>query len=124
MTKRICKAMENPHVDIIAHPTARVIQRRPGYEVDFDELFACAKNTGTVLEINSYPDRLDLNDVNIKRAIGAGVKLSIGTDSHSRNQMHNIELGIAQARRGWAEKKDIINTMSYDELIKFLKKKG
>jgi DNA polymerase (family 10) len=123
-TKRICKAMDNPHVDIISHPTARVIQGRPGYEVDFDELFACAKRTGTVLEINSYPDRLDLSDVNIKRAIGAGVKLSIGTDSHSRNQLHNIELGIAQARRGWSEKKDIINTMSYDELIKFLKKKG
>jgi DNA polymerase (family 10) len=123
-TKRICQAMANPHVDIIAHPTARVIQGRPGYEVDFDELFACAKRTGTVLEINSYPDRLDLSDANIKRAIGAGVKLSIGTDSHSRNQLHNIELGIAQARRGWAEKKDIINTMNYDELIEFLKKKG
>ncbi|PIY75112.1 MAG: DNA polymerase III, partial [Candidatus Portnoybacteria bacterium CG_4_10_14_0_8_um_filter_40_50] len=89
MTKRICKAMENPHVDIISHPTARVIQGRPGYEVDFDELFACAKKTGTVLEINSYPDRLDLSDVNIKRAIEAGIKLSIGTDSHSKNQLHN-----------------------------------
>jgi DNA polymerase (family 10) len=123
-TKRICKAMENSHVDIIAHPTARVIQGRHGYDVDFDELFACAKRTGAVLEINSYPDRLDLSDVNIKRAIEAGVKLSIGTDSHSKTQLHNIELGIAQARRGWAEKKDIINTMSYEELIKFLKKKG
>jgi DNA polymerase (family 10) len=123
-TKRICQAMANPHVDIIAHPTARVIQGRPGYEVEFDELFACAKKTGTILEINSYPDRLDLSDVNIKRAIGEDVKLSIGTDSHSRNQLHNIELGIAQARRGWAERKDIINTMNYDELIGFLKKKG
>jgi DNA polymerase (family 10) len=120
-TKRICKAMSNPHVDIIAHPTARVIQGRPGYEVDFDELFACAKRTGTVLEINSYPDRLDLSDVNIKRAIAAGVKLSIGTDSHSRNQLHNIELGIAQARRGWATSKDIINTLNFSELLNFLK---
>jgi DNA polymerase (family 10) len=123
MTKRICRAMENPYVDIISHPTARVIQGRPGYQVDFDKLFACAKKTGTVLEINSYPDRLDLSDVHIKSAIEAGVKLSIGTDSHSRNQLHNIELGIAQARRGWAGKKDIINTMSYDELMKLLKKK-
>jgi len=122
MTKRICKAMENPHVDIISHPTARVIQGRPGYEVDFDELFACAKKTGTVLEINSYPDRLDLSDVNIKRAIEASIKLSIGTDSHSKNQLHNIELGIAQARRGWATRKDIINSMSYNELIDFLDK--
>ena len=122
MTERICRAMENPHVDIIAHPTARVIQRREGYEVDFDKILECAKKTNTVLEINSYPDRLDLNDVHIKRAIEAGVELSIGTDSHSKTQLHNIELGIAQARRGWAEKKDIINTMDYEELLKFLKK--
>lgn len=121
MTERICRAMANPNVDIVAHPTARVIQRRAGYEVDFEKLLECAKRTGTVLEINAYPDRLDLNDVHIKKAVQAGVKLSIGTDSHSKTQLHNIELGTAQARRGWAEKKDIINTMSYDELIKFLK---
>jgi DNA polymerase (family 10) len=121
ITKRICKAMENPYVDIIAHPTARVIQGRHGYDVDFDELFKCAKRTGTVLEINSYPDRLDLNDVHIKKAIEAGVKLSIGTDSHSKTQLRNIELGIAQARRGWATSKDIINTLNFSELIDFLK---
>jgi DNA polymerase (family 10) len=124
MTERICRVMANPHVDIIAHPTARVIQRRSGYEVDFEKLLACAKRTGTVLEINSYPDRLDLNDVHIKKAVQAGVKLSIGTDSHSKTQLRNIELGIAQARRGWSERRDIINTLSYEELIKFLKKKG
>ena len=124
MTERICRAMANPHVDIIAHPTARVIQRRSGYEVDFVKLLECAKRTGTVLEINSYPDRLDLNDVHIKKAVQAGVKLSIGTDSHSKTQLGYLELGVAQARRGWAEKKDIINTMGYEELIKFLKKKG
>lgn len=121
MTMRICKAMENPYVDIIAHPTARVIQRRSGYEVDFEKLLECAKRTGTVLEINSYPDRLDLNDVHIKKAVQAGVKLSIGTDSHSKTQLRNIELGIAQARRGWAGRKDIINTLDYSELINFLK---
>jgi len=121
MTERICRAMQNPHVDIIAHPTARVIQRRSGYEVDFEKLLACAKRTGTVLEINSYPDRLDLNDVHIKKAVQAGVKLSIGTDSHSKTQLRNIELGIAQARRGWAGRKDIINTLDYSELINFLK---
>ena len=124
MTERICRAMANPHVDIIAHPTARVIQRRAGYEVDFAKLLNCAKHTGTVLEINSYPDRLDLNDVHIKKAVEHGVKLSIGTDSHSKTQLGYLELGVAQARRGWAEKKDIINTMSFEELIKFLKKKG
>ncbi|MBU1102737.1 DNA polymerase/3'-5' exonuclease PolX [Patescibacteria group bacterium] len=121
ITERICCAMENPQVDIIAHPTARVIQRRSGYEVDFAKLLECAKRTGTVLEINAYPDRLDLNDVHIKKAVQAGVKLSIGTDSHSKTQLGNIELGIVQARRGWAEKKDTINTMGYEELVKFLK---
>ncbi len=123
MTDRICRAMQNPYVNIIAHPTARVIQRREGYQVDLEKLFVCAKQTGTVLEINSYPDRLDLNDTHIKKAVEAGVRLSIGTDSHSKNQLHNIELGIAQARRGWAERKDIINTMNHKELIEFLKKK-
>jgi len=122
MTVRICRAMENPHVDIIAHPTGRVIQRRSGYEVDFEKLLECAKRTGTVLEINSYPDRLDLNDVHIKKAVQAGVKLSLGTDSHSKTQLGYLELGVAQARRGWAEKKDIINCFSYEGLIKFLKK--
>jgi DNA polymerase (family 10) len=124
MTERICRVMQNPNVDIIAHPTARVIQRREGYQVDFEKILECAKRTGTVLEINAYPDRLDLNDVHIKKAVEAGVKLSIGTDSHSRTQLYYLELGIAQARRGWAERKDIINTMGYVELIKFLKKKG
>ena len=123
MTKRICQAMANPHVDIISHPTARVIQRREGYQVDFEKLLECAKKTGTVLEINAYPDRLDLNDVHIKKAVEAGVKLSIGTDSHSRTQLRHIELGIAQARRGWAERKDIINALNYEELIRFLEKK-
>jgi DNA polymerase (family 10) len=119
MTERICRAMENPNVDIIAHPTGRVIQRRSGYEVDFEKVLECAKRTNTVLEINSYPDRLDLNDVHIKKAVEAGVKLSLGTDSHSKTQLGYLELGVAQARRGWAEKKDIINCLSYEELMKF-----
>jgi len=121
MTARICRAMENPNVDIIAHPTGRVIARRSGYEVDFEKILECAKKTGKILEINAHPDRLDLNDAHIKKAAQAGVKLSIGTDSHSKTQLGYLELGTAQARRGWAEKKDIINAMSYEELIKFLK---
>lgn len=123
MTKRICRAMENKNVDIIAHPTGRIIQKREGYQVDFEELFSCAKRTGTILEINSYPDRLDLNDFHIKKAIEAGVKLSFGTDSHAKNQLTNMEFGVSQARRGWAEKGDIINTMGYNEIREFLKNK-
>jgi DNA polymerase (family 10) len=120
-TERICRAMKNPHVDIIAHPTGRIIGGRSGYEIDMDKIFDCAKETGTVLEINSYPNRLDLKEIFIKRAIEKGIKLSLGTDSHSKNQFRNMEFGVAQARRGWAEKKDIINTMDYSELMIFLK---
>ena len=121
-TKRICRAMENPNVDILAHPTGRVIQKREGYQIDFDEILTCAKRTGTILEINSYPARLDLNDAHIKKAVQAEVKLSLGTDSHAKNQLSNMEFGVSQARRGWAEKKDIINAMGYGDLTEFLKK--
>lgn len=122
MTKRICRAMENSNVDIFAHPTGRIIQKREGYQINFDEILACAKRTGTILEINSYPDRLDLNDAHIRKAVEAGVKLSLGTDSHSKNQLSNMEFGVSQARRGWAENKNIINAMGHEELVKFLKK--
>jgi DNA polymerase (family 10) len=123
MTKRLVRAMENPHVDIISHPTGRVIHKRSGYELDMEEIFRAAARTKTILEINCYPNRLDLNDQNIRRAIEHGVKLSLGTDSHSKNQLHNLELGIAQARRGWATRKDIVNCMSVEEMLKFLKNK-
>jgi DNA polymerase (family 10) len=120
-TKRLIRAMENPHIDIISHPTGRVIHQRSGYELEMEEIFKAAARTRTILEANCYPDRLDLNDQNIRRAIEHGVKISFGTDSHSKNQLHNLELGIAQARRGWAEKKDCVNCLSADELLKFLK---
>jgi DNA polymerase (family 10) len=120
-TKRLIRAMENPHIDVIAHPTGRMIHQRAGYEMDMDEIFRAAARTKTVLEANCYPNRLDLNDRNIRRAIELGVKISFGTDSHSKNQLHNLEFGIAQARRGWATKKDCANCLSADELLKFLK---
>src|SRR4030043_1616862 len=121
MTKRLVRAMENPHIDIISHPTGRVIHKRSGYELNMEEIFQAAAKTKTILEINSYPDRLDLNDENIRRAIARGVKLSLGTDSHSKNQLHNLDLGIAQARRGWAKKGDVVNCLTAEELLKFLK---
>jgi DNA polymerase (family 10) len=122
-TKRLIRAMQNPHVDIIAHPTGRIIHQRAGYEFDFDEIFKAAARTKTILEANCYPDRLDLNDVNIKRAIDHGVKISFGTDSHSKIQLGNLDLGIAQARRGWATKKDCVNCLTAEELLNFLKSK-
>ncbi len=123
MTKRLIRAIENPHINIIAHPTGRIIFRRSGYEFDFDAICQAAAKNKTILEINAYPSRLDLNDLNIKRAIGCGVKLSLGTDAHSKNQLHYLELGIAQARRGWAKKKDVVNCLEAEELSKFLNRK-
>jgi len=121
MTERIIKAMKNPNVDIISHPTGRLILRRDEYQIDFDRILKVARGTGTILEINSYPERLDLKDVNIRKAKEAGVKMVINTDSHQKDQMRYIEYGIAQARRGWAEKEDIINTQPLEKLVKFFK---
>jgi DNA polymerase (family 10) len=121
MTERIIRAMKNPNVDIISHPTGRILKRRDEYQIDFDKILKVAKETGTILEINSYPVRLDLNDQNIRRAKTAGVKMVINTDSHHKDQLRFIEFGIAQARRGWAEKEDIINTQPLEKLLKFFK---
>jgi DNA polymerase (family 10) len=121
MTRRILTAMRNPHVDIIAHPTGRVLKRREEYGVAVDDLIKGAQETGTILEINSYPERLDLGDVNIFAAKQAGIKMVINTDSHNINQLHLIDFGLSQARRGWAEKKDIINAWPVEKLLKMLK---
>jgi len=110
ITQRIIKAMQNPHIDMIAHPTGRLLNKRPAYELDFEEIFETAAKTGTYLEINADMHRLDLNDELARKAIKAGLKLVINTDAHSVFGLEQMQLGIAQARRGWAEKKDIINT--------------
>ncbi len=110
MTERIIKAMSNPHIDIISHPTGRIIGRRAEYEIDFEKILKAARKTGTILEINAFPERLDLNDSNIRKAVEAGVKMIINTDAHHRDHMDLMRLGIAQARRGWAGKKEIMNT--------------
>ncbi|MEK7566498.1 MAG: PHP domain-containing protein, partial [Patescibacteria group bacterium] len=121
-TKRIIRAMENPHVDIIFHPTGRIINRRPAYEVDIDEIIKAAKRTNTVLEIDAFPDRLDLKDDYIRKCVFAGVKLAIDSDAHLVSHMDFLEFGIAQARRGWATKDDIINTRPVEAMLKLLKK--
>ena len=121
LTKRIIAAMENEHVDIIAHPTGRLINQRPAYGLDFEKILEKAKETKTILEINAYPERMDLNDANVRAALKYGIKLSIGTDSHDAGQLRNYRLGIAIARRGWAGKNDIINTYPLKEMLKLLK---
>jgi DNA polymerase (family 10) len=121
MTKRVLKALENPNVDILCHPTERQIQKRESVQLDIERLIQAAKDSGTVLDIDSYPDRLDLKDEYIKKAVQIGAKLGISSDSHSKIHLHYLELGIAQARRGWATAKDIINTRKVDEFLKLLK---
>ena len=121
MTKRIIKAMENKNVDIISHPTGRLINQRDEYQMDFDKILEVAKKTGTILEINSSPYRLDLNGFNIRRVKLQGIKMIINTDSHQKEQLDLMEYGIGQARRGWVERSDIINTNSAEELLKLLK---
>lgn len=122
MTNRIVKAMENPNVDIISHPTGRLIKKRDEYEIDFDHILEVASQTNTTLEINSYPERLDLKDTNIRKTKEAGVMMIINTDSHNKNQLNNIKFGVSQARRGWAEKENILNTKNSKELINFFNK--
>jgi len=122
MTARITKAMKNPHADIFFHPTGRLVHKREPYEVDMDVVIEVAKQTKTILEINGFPERLDLKDTDIKKAIGAGVKLAIDSDAHSVEHIEYIRYGIAQARRGWAEKKDIINVLPLERMLSSLKK--
>ncbi len=121
MTQRVVKAMENPNIDIISHPTGRLIGKRDEYQLDFDKILEVAKKTGTILEINSSPYRLDLNSFYIRRAKEAGVKMIINTDSHQKEQLNLMEYGIAQARRGWAERNDIVNTLPVEGLLKHFK---
>jgi len=122
LTKRIIKAMENPYVHSIAHPTGRVIGERDPYPLDIEKVFEKAVATGTCLEINAYYKRLDLNDVLSHAAKNKGIKVTIGTDAHLLDQIEFLRLGVFVARRGWLEKKDILNTLTYKELIKFLKR--
>ena len=122
ITKRMIKAMENENVDIIAHPTGRLITKRESYEIDLEGVFDSAKKTKTIMEINSYPERMDLRDIHVRTAVKAGVKLVISTDAHNTDQLHFIKLGIGTARRGWATKSDVINTRSLKEMLRLLKK--
>jgi len=121
MTERIIRAMKNPYIHIISHPTGRILKRRDEYLCDFDKILRAAKEYNVVLEINSYPERLDLNDRHIRQAKELGVKMIINTDAHYKDQLRFIELGIAQARRGWATAEDIINTQSLEKLLKFFR---
>jgi DNA polymerase (family 10) len=121
MTRRIITAMENPHVDIISHPTGRLLKKREEYDISLDRILEAARATATVLEINAYPERLDLNDLNIRVCKKMGIKMVINTDTHQVDQLRFMPFGIAQARRGWAEKEDIANAWPVERFFEMLK---
>jgi DNA polymerase (family 10) len=112
--------MDNPYLNIFAHPTGRLLDERPGYEIDLERVLAGAKERGCFLEINAHPERLDLNDTAARLAKDLGVKLAISTDAHSPTELDYMHFGVDQARRGWLEPADILNTRSWPDLKKLL----
>ncbi len=123
LTKRIIKAMENKYVNVIAHPTGRLLGQREPYALDMEKVLQKAEETNTFMEINSFPDRLDLTDINCRRAKELGVKMAISTDAHRLEQLDYMYLGVTVSRRGWLEKRDIANTLPLEKLLKALKRK-
>ena len=121
-TERILRAMDNPYLNIIAHPTGRLINEREPYDIDLEKIMQKAKENNCILEINSQPSRLDLNDLNSRKAKEMGVKLVISTDAHSTTQYNFMRFGIGQARRGWIEKNNVINTRNINQLKKIIKR--
>ena len=122
MTNRLIKAIESGVVNIIAHPTGRLIAAREPYPVNMKKVMEAAKRNKVIMELNAYPDRLDLNDIHCKLAKDMGILVAISTDSHNKMQMENIRFGVYTARRGWLEKEDILNTRPLNEVLKMLKR--
>jgi DNA polymerase (family 10) len=122
MTRRFLTACENPYVNVIGHPLTRKIGRRPPVDVDLAELYKACARTGTALEVNSHPARLDLPSAHIKAARDAGVRFAIDTDSHSLRDLTYLQYGVATAQRGWLTPADVINTWPLAKLTEFLRK--
>ncbi|MGA1875010.1 MAG: DNA polymerase/3'-5' exonuclease PolX [bacterium] len=122
-TERIIRAMDNPYFNILAHPTGRLINEREPYEVDLERIIWAARERGCFLEVNAHPDRLDLTDMYCRMAKDMGVKVAISTDAHSLNGLEFMRFGVGQARRGWLEAEDVLNTRRWNDLHKLLKRK-
>ncbi|MFI9255406.1 DNA polymerase/3'-5' exonuclease PolX [Streptomyces sp. NPDC053069] len=122
MTRRLVRACENPYVNVIGHPTTRLIGKRPGVDADWDEVFAACARTGTALEVNAQPDRLDLRDEDILRAKEHGVKFAVNTDAHSIPHLAQLRYGVGTAQRGWLTRDDVINAWPLTRLRRFLRK--
>jgi DNA polymerase (family 10) len=121
MTRRVIKAIQNPNVNILAHPTGRLILEREPFKINLREVIQAAVDHGVILEINAYPDRLDLKDVDARMARDLAGKLAINTDAHSALQLELMKFGVFTARRGWIEAKDVINTLPLEGLLKVLR---
>lgn len=122
LTKRTIMAMKNKYVHIIAHPTGRLIGERGPYQIDMEEILRVAGDTNTALEINAFPQRLDLDDINSRRAKELGVMLAIGTDAHNIDQLEVMKYGVSTARRGWLSRDNVLNTLDVDMFLKRIKK--
>jgi DNA polymerase (family 10) len=124
ITERLLRAVRNPHIDIIGHPTGRLLPNREGADLDMDAILKAAAESGVALEINAHPARLDLEDIYVRRAISMGIRLAINTDAHSQDDLGLLHFGVATARRGWAEAHDVINTWSADALLEWCRARG
>jgi DNA polymerase (family 10) len=121
-TRRILKAMENPYFNILAHPTGRLIGQRRGSDIDMERIMAAARQAGCILELNADPRRLDLTDAHCRMAKERGVKVAVSTDAHSTDGLGFMRFGIGQARRGWLEAQDVVNTRGRDALLKSMRR--
>jgi DNA polymerase (family 10) len=118
-TERLLRAIENPHVDIIGHLTGRLLRKRPGYELDLERVLKAVKTHRKVLEINSHPHRLDIDEGIARQAVGMGIKLAVNSDAHSQREMDLLRYGILTARRGWVEAGDVINTWKLTDIMAY-----
>jgi DNA polymerase (family 10) len=123
MTARVIRALQNPHVDILAHPTGRIIGRRPPYAIDMEAVLQAAAELDVAVELNATPYRLDMSDVHAHRARELGVKVVVSTDAHSVRGLATMRYGVEQARRAWLEKKDVLNAMPIESFRKWLGRK-
>jgi DNA polymerase (family 10) len=122
MTERVCTALEHKYAHILGHPTGRLLLKRPEFEIDLQQVFDIAVKHNVVMELNAHPQRLDLNDGNLRAAKKLGLKMAINTDAHWTEELDHMRFGVYQARRGWLEKSDVINTLPLKQMLKSIKK--
>ena len=124
ITERLLMVIRNPNVDVIGHPTGRLLPDREGADLDMDAVLEAARESGVALEINAHPARLDLEDVYARRAVEMGIRLAINTDAHSQSDLELLHFGVATARRGWVEPQHVLNTWEPEALVAWLKARG